>query len=70
MAGASLALSHLIFVPFVLPHISALVSNDRSKGRPTTVLEKWLSVHWVRTWTVDVVAWACLVVGVARNVSV
>ncbi|KAF3397618.1 hypothetical protein DPV78_008357 [Talaromyces pinophilus] len=70
VAGASLAASHLLFVPLVAPRIRAIVEDDRSKGTPTSVLDEWLNIHLWRTWTVDVAAWACLAVAVTLNVKV
>lgn len=70
VAGASLAASHLLFVPLVAPRIRAIVEDDRSKGTPTDVLDEWLNIHLWRTWTVDVAAWACLAVAVSFNVKI
>ncbi|KAL4914100.1 hypothetical protein BDW62DRAFT_149238 [Aspergillus aurantiobrunneus] len=61
-AGTVMAASHLLFVPGVAPKIQAIV-EDQSKGQSTRDLERWLTVHRVRTWTVDLAAWACFVVG-------
>ncbi|KAK9238653.1 hypothetical protein V1525DRAFT_400633 [Lipomyces kononenkoae] len=66
-AGATFAVSHLLFVPFVAPRIRTIMEDDRSKGLPSKILDEWLNSF--RTWTVDLAAWACLVVAVARNVS-
>jgi hypothetical protein len=69
VAGASLAVSHLLFVPLVAPQIQALVENEPSKGQPTSILDKWLNIHLFRTWTVDLAAWICFVMGVVRHVN-
>lgn len=69
LAGASLAASHLLFVPLVIPRVQALVGNVPSKKSPTSILDEWLNIHLVRTWTVDLAAWACLAVGVCLNVQ-
>ncbi|CAI7580376.1 unnamed protein product [Penicillium glandicola] len=63
-AGTLLAASHLLFVPAVAPKIQAVI-EDASQGSSTTDLERWLTVHRMRTWTVDLAAWACFVVGVS-----
>lgn len=70
IAGATLAASHLLFVPLVAPRIRAIVEDDRSKGLPTSVLDEWLNIHLLRTWTVDLAAWACLVVAVTSHVKI
>ncbi|OKL61455.1 hypothetical protein UA08_03083 [Talaromyces atroroseus] len=70
VAGAWLAVSHLLFVPLVAPRIQSIVENRAAKGRPTSVLDEWLNIHLFRTWTVDLAAWTCFVVGVVRNVNV
>lgn len=61
-AGTLLAASHLLFVPAVAPKVQA-ISEDWARGDSTRDLEGWLTVHRWRTWTVDVAAWACFVVG-------
>ncbi|OGE57528.1 hypothetical protein PENARI_c002G00101 [Penicillium arizonense] len=63
-AGTLLAASHLLFVPAVAPKIQAMV-EDSSKGRSTEDLEGWLTIHRVRTWTVDFAAWACFAVAMS-----
>ncbi|KAK9369880.1 hypothetical protein V1509DRAFT_619388 [Lipomyces kononenkoae] len=68
-AGATFAVSHLLFVPFVAPRIRTIIADDRSKGPPTRILDEWLYIHSFRTWTVDLAAWACFVVAIAQNVS-
>lgn len=70
LAGSGLALSHLLFAPFVASPIQAIVGNDRSKGEPTELLDRWLGLNLVRTLTVDFAAWACIVVAVIKNVAV
>ncbi|KAM5466706.1 hypothetical protein MauCBS54593_005964 [Microsporum audouinii] len=60
--GTLLAASHLLFVPLVAPKVQAIV-EDKSQGSSTSDLEGWLNIHRVRTWTVDLAAWACFVVG-------
>ncbi|KAJ5825653.1 hypothetical protein N7474_002791 [Penicillium riverlandense] len=63
-AGTLFAASHLLFVPAVAPKIQA-VAEDTSKGSSTKDLEGWLTIHRMRTWTVDLAAWACFVVGMS-----
>lgn len=63
-AGTVLAASHLLFVPSIAPKVQAIM-EDRSKGQSTDDLEGWLKIHRVRTWTVDLAAWVCFVIGVS-----
>jgi hypothetical protein len=70
LAGSGLAVSHLLFAPLVAPHIQAIVENDRTKGEPTEVLDKWLGINGFRSLTVDLAAWACMAVAVIKNVVV
>lgn len=61
-AGTVMAASHLLFVPPIATRVQAVV-EDQSQGQSTRDLERWLTVHRVRTWTVDLAAWACFAVG-------
>lgn len=70
LAGSGLALSHLLFVPLVAPPIQAITENDRTKGEPTDLLDKWLGVNRFRSSTVDFAAWVCMAVAVIKNVVV
>ncbi|KAJ5542613.1 hypothetical protein N7535_005036 [Penicillium sp. DV-2018c] len=63
-AGTLLAASHLLFVPAVAPKIQAIV-EDASQGSSTKDLEGWLTIHRVRTWTVDLASWACFAVAMS-----
>ncbi|RAH58802.1 hypothetical protein BO85DRAFT_448798 [Aspergillus piperis CBS 112811] len=63
VAGTALAASHLLYVPVIAPKVLAIM-EDESKGSSTEDLEGWLTIHRVRTWTVDLAAWACFAVGV------
>ncbi|PWY93556.1 hypothetical protein BO94DRAFT_511208 [Aspergillus sclerotioniger CBS 115572] len=62
VAGTAFAASHLLFVPAIAPKVHA-IAEDKSRGESTRDLEGWLAVHRVRTWTVDLAAWGCFVVG-------
>ncbi|OQE45912.1 hypothetical protein PENCOP_c001G04488 [Penicillium coprophilum] len=63
-AGTILAASHLLFVPAVAPKVQAVI-EDASKGSSTKDLEGWLTVHRVRTWTVDLASWVCFAIGMS-----
>jgi len=70
LAGGAFALSHLLFVPWIAPHIKAIVHDDRSKGEPTELLDRWLGVNALRGLTVDVAAWACMTIAVLKHVAI
>ncbi|KAM0252774.1 hypothetical protein ACHAQJ_007612 [Trichoderma viride] len=67
-AGMVLAAGHLAFVPFIAPKVQAII-EDTSKGESTKDLEGWLSLHTIRSLTVDLAAWACFVIGTAREIQ-
>lgn len=70
VAGGGLALSHLLFVPFIAPCIQAIIKDDRSKGQPTDRSDEWLGINRIRGATVDLAAWVCMTVAVMKNVTV
>jgi hypothetical protein len=57
-AGVAFAAAHFAFVPFVMDPVEALV-EDRNKGQSTKDMQRWLSVHSVRSILVDFPGWAC-----------
>lgn len=69
LAGAALAVSHLTFVPLVLPQVKELQGKSERCHRPRQVLSEWLYWHDVRTYTVDLAAWACFAIAVGLNVA-
>lgn len=69
LAGVTLAVSHLAFVPLVLPRIEALQRKTPLRENPTRTLTEWLYYHDIRTYTVDLAAWACFAVAVGLNVA-
>ncbi|KAL2104999.1 hypothetical protein VUR80DRAFT_9180 [Thermomyces stellatus] len=64
-AGALLAAGHLLFVPIIAPRVRALVQD--AEVDPNDVLDKWLSVHAVRSLTVDLAAWVACAVAVGKT---
>ncbi|KAJ5208987.1 hypothetical protein N7449_003366 [Penicillium cf. viridicatum] len=46
------AVSHLLFVLAIAPKVQAVI-EDTSRGSSTKDLERWLTIHRVRTWIVD-----------------
>ncbi|KAF3769764.1 hypothetical protein M406DRAFT_248376 [Cryphonectria parasitica EP155] len=67
-AGAALAVGHLAFVPGVVYKIKAMI-DDNGKGEAVEQQRRWLTVHTLRTLTVDLGAWVACVIAVARTVS-
>ncbi|KAF3483972.1 uncharacterized protein GIQ15_03296 [Arthroderma uncinatum] len=63
-AGTLFAASHLLFVPAIAPRVQAVV-EDTSHGSSTKDLKDWLAINRVRTWTVDLAARACFLVGLS-----
>lgn len=65
-AGTMMCASHLIFVPSIATKVQAII-DDQSHGQSTRDLERWLAIHRLRTWTVDLAAWVCFAVGVCLS---
>ncbi|KAI1392620.1 uncharacterized protein F4822DRAFT_391558 [Hypoxylon trugodes] len=61
LAGAGFATSHLVFAPFILPHIQNII-NDSGKENSIQSLHAWLRIHVIRSLTSDIAAWVCFVV--------
>lgn len=82
-AGAVLSAGHLLFVPFVAPHIKAITSMDAaaeedgdgagsgsgSDRDPNASLDEWLAVNRIRMWTVDFAAWVACIVAAAGSLT-
>ncbi|KAI5917440.1 hypothetical protein F4810DRAFT_45541 [Camillea tinctor] len=66
VAGASLALSHLAFAPFIAPKIQAVIEAS-SEDDTNKILDEWLSINMVRSLTVDLGAWLALTVAVVKT---
>lgn len=67
-AGAIFTVCHLLFVPFIAPSCKVLV-EDTSGDRSIESLQDWLSIHRIRTWTVDLAAWVTFAVAVTRTLG-
>lgn len=65
-AGAILSAAHFAFVPAVAWKFTAII-NDETNGNSVKVLDEWLKVHRIRTLTVDVLGWTCLLVGATKS---
>lgn len=53
-SGLFFSIAHFAFVPAVAWKIKAIVED--TKGESTAILSKWLKVHYLRMWTVDILA--------------
>ncbi|PGG99266.1 hypothetical protein AJ79_08603 [Helicocarpus griseus UAMH5409] len=62
MGGLVFSVLHFAFVPFVMYPVRDII-EDRSKGKSTGDLKKWLGVHFIRSLVVDLPGWACFLGG-------
>lgn len=69
MAGAALAAGHLVFVPAIAPSCKALVEAGEDTDT-NGLLDGWLSINTTRLLTVDVAAWAAILVGCLKTLRV
>ncbi|CAD0092928.1 unnamed protein product [Aureobasidium mustum] len=67
-AGAVFSAAHFAFVPAVAWKFTTII-KDETKGNSVRVLDDWLKVHRIRSLTVDIISWACILVGVLRAVD-
>lgn len=67
-AGAIFSAAHFAFIPAVAWKFTAII-NDETKGHSVRVLDDWLKVHRIRSLTVDIVSWGCILMGVLRAVD-
>ncbi|RDA92495.1 hypothetical protein CP533_6470 [Ophiocordyceps camponoti-saundersi (nom. inval.)] len=63
--GSALAAAHLLYVPFIAPSCSELLSDDTPD--PNASLDSWLSVNALRSLTVDLGAWVAFVVATVSS---
>ena len=61
-AGIAFTFAHFIYGPRALRLLDD-IQEDRPKGNSTTSMEKWLKMHRMRTFTADIPAWVCFLVG-------
>lgn len=67
-AGAIFSAAHFAFVPAVAWKFTTII-NDETKGNSVKVLDEWLKVHRIRSLTVDIISWGCVLLGVLRAVD-
>lgn len=80
IATAALAVSHLVYVPFVAPAIKYMMEDEGGRSREIKVKEpgnrnvemqkKWLGYNMTRMLTTDLGAWCCCVVAVMKTFDV
>ena len=61
-AGVAFTLAHFVYGRTALRLLDD-IQEDRPKGNSTASMEKWLRMHRMRTFTADVPAWICFLVG-------
>ncbi|KAG9841863.1 hypothetical protein KCU98_g9362, partial [Aureobasidium melanogenum] len=66
--GAVFSAAHFAFVPAVAWKFTTII-NDETKGNSVRVLDDWLKVHRIRSLTVDIISWGCILLGVLRAVD-
>ncbi|TGJ82361.1 hypothetical protein E0Z10_g6408 [Xylaria hypoxylon] len=67
IAGLSLAIAHLAWVPFIISPVQAIEKDV--KGESVAHLEDWLRLHVWRSLTVDLGAWMCCIVATVVSLS-
>ncbi|KAK6002188.1 hypothetical protein QM012_001826 [Aureobasidium pullulans] len=68
VAGAIFGAAHFTFVPAVAWKFTNII-KDETKGNSVKVLDNWLKVHRIRSLTVDIISWGCILMGVLRAVD-
>jgi len=67
-SGLLFSLAHFAFVPAVAWKIKDII-DDNTKGQSTGVLAKWLNVHYLRMFTVDLLAFGSFLAGTLAAVT-
>lgn len=67
-AGALFNAAHFAFVPLVAWKFTAIM-NDETNGNSVSVLDDWLKVHRIRSFTVDVFGWGCLLLAALKSLK-
>ena len=68
--GFALTLAHFPFAPFAAPLLVDIAKMERGKEKEEEVrekMERFLRVHAVRTWTVNLGAWVCFGIAVVQR---
>jgi hypothetical protein len=66
-SGLFFSIAHFAFAPAVAHKIRDMVENRTSDN--TAVLKKWMTVHRIRMFTVDLLSLVCFVVGACSAVN-
>ncbi|WYZ38318.1 hypothetical protein EsH8_III_000232 [Colletotrichum jinshuiense] len=64
IASTALAASHFAFVPIIMPKIRGL-----QNGGLTPELRRWMRVHIIRSFTVDLFCWVTCIVASTKTLS-
>lgn len=62
------SLAHFAFVPAVAWKVKDMM-EDNTKGKSTTVLDRWMKVHYVRMFTVDLLAFGSFLAATLATVK-
>lgn len=62
-AGLSFTIAHFIFAPLVAYPIRDII-EDRSQGKSTGILKRWLEIHHIRVLVVNLPGWASFLAAV------
>jgi hypothetical protein len=70
-AGFALTLGHFPFAPFAAPLLADIAKMERGKEKEEVreKMERFLRVHAVRTWTVNLGAWVCFGIAVVQRMT-
>ncbi|ETS74284.1 hypothetical protein PFICI_14150 [Pestalotiopsis fici W106-1] len=69
-AGTALAVGHFAFVPKIMWAVSALFEEfEDPKGQGNRKLKRWLDIHAVRSFVVDLPAWVCFSVAALASLQ-
>jgi len=71
-AGFALTLAHFPFAPLAAPLLVDIAKMEKGKEKEEEVREKmvrFLRVHAVRTWTVNLGAWVCFGIAVVQRMT-
>ena len=70
--GFALTLAHFPFAPFAAPLLVDIAKMERGKEKEEEVrekMERFLRVHAVRTWMVNLGAWVCFGIAVVQRMT-
>lgn len=69
LAGGTLALCHLFWVPRIKPVIESLQDSEKDIEMGPQVLQRWINIHTTRALTVDIACWVSCIVAAVKTLS-